>query len=480
MKEMGKKEEEAEEKKEGDEKTEEEDKEKKEGEDEAGKDEEKKEDDEAKGDGDEDEGAGAVKEKKFTELDKVPGFFHNLKAMNPFAKKNKDKDVEAGGDDKEESQELLEKDDKGDGDDEAKKDDGEGAESEKKEGQEEAEKTEKKDDTDGAATAKAKCSGGGFLGGLRGVFGRSKASNDVEAGEKKELLEAEEGKEDDDEEDSNKKAEGGADEVKVVDEKKDADAGSSAGSEKRDAEKAGTLSPCRAGAAGAAAGGENKQCAFKCERCVQMWREADDKKRACFLSCAVAVILLLLVGIILIAVCAAAGSGWANEARIVAGGEFIQTHTTCGPIQGAVDGPDRFSFHGIPYAAPAIGDKGRLRHARTVVSLEDCYEGTFKAIGVDNGNESDSVSGWCMRKMPAGVSGEEDCLSLDIFTSSVVYNELMPVVVYLGGEDLSQEDELKPNSGEYWVDFTLFTDLTLNIPTVFQRSLRSTAWCSST
>ena len=75
--------------------------------------------------------------------DKVPGFFYNLKQMNPFAKKQpKERDPEAAAapavpaatdGDKEESKELLEKGEgeKGDADTEAeKKDEEKGAEGE--------------------------------------------------------------------------------------------------------------------------------------------------------------------------------------------------------------------------------------------------------------------------------------------------------------------------------------------------------------
>ena len=43
----------------------------------------------------------------------------------------------------------------------------------------------------------------------------------------------------------------------------------------------------------------------------------------------------------------------------------------------------------------------------------------------------------------------EECLTLDIFTSNVVYNQLMPVVVYIDGDELSQEMEetIRPTAG---------------------------------
>ena len=38
---------------------------------------------------------------------------------------------------------------------------------------------------------------------------------------------------------------------------------------------------------------------------------------------------------------------------------------------------------------------------------------------------------------------------MNIYTSSVVYDELMPVVVYVPGDDLTveQEEKLQPSSG---------------------------------
>ena len=57
----------------------------------------------------------------------------------------------------------------------------------------------------------------------------------------------------------------------------------------------------------------------------------------------------------------------------------------------------------------------------------------------------------CWRQFPSGNgNGAEDCLTLDIFTPNVVYDGLLPVVVYVGGDDLSEEDEelIRPSAGE--------------------------------
>jgi carboxylesterase type B len=41
-----------------------------------------------------------------------------------------------------------------------------------------------------------------------------------------------------------------------------------------------------------------------------------------------------------------------------------------------------------------------------------------------------------------GISGEEDCLTLDIYTSSVLYDTLAPVVIYVPGD----AEELMPSA----------------------------------
>ena len=53
---------------------------------------------------------------------------------------------------------------------------------------------------------------------------------------------------------------------------------------------------------------------------------------------------------------------------------------------------------------------------------------------------NDTLSGSCWRY---GADGDENCLTLDIYTSSVVYNDLKPVVVYVNGDDLSPAEELQ-------------------------------------
>jgi len=52
----------------------------------------------------------------------------------------------------------------------------------------------------------------------------------------------------------------------------------------------------------------------------------------------------------------------------------------------------------------------------------------------------------CLRRNKDGeVVGVEDCLTLDVFTSSVIYDELKPVVVYISG-DHPEDDDASPTS----------------------------------
>lgn len=377
------------------------------------------------------EGAEGQEEKKEGEEEKKKsGILDNLKNMTSHvhvpaflskSKANKDKEAEAG--DKEESKELLEKKEGEEGAEE-KKEGEEGEEAKKVEGEETEETEENKD--------KEKAASKGILESLRNVashvpsmFSRSKANKDkeadVEAGEKEELLE--------DKDDSNKK-EGEGDEleeVKVVsgdeEEKKKDPESQSHTSEKKDAEKPYCKYLSRA-----------KEAKNACE---QRYNELDRQKQLGVLGILALLILILLI-IIICAACAP--TNWTNGARIVGEGKYVETHTSCGPIQGLVEGPDQFSFLRIPYAASAL-NTDRWTDSKPMTTLADCHEGTFVA-------HSHNSSGSCWRRYPNGADGDENCLTVDIYTSSVVYTDLQPVVVYVDGDDLTEEEgqELQPSA----------------------------------
>ena len=376
---------------------------------------EEKKDDEAKG---EDETTEEGKKDKKSFMDNLKNMKSQVHVPAFLSKKgSKDKDPEAG--DNEESKELLEK--------------KEGEDGEKKEEGEEGEKKEETDD-DAAdkpddKTTTAPSRGAALLESLRNVasqvpsmFKKQKEKEpDVEAGEKDELLEKEGEKKPDE-----------LEEVKVddSDKKKDPDAASQK-SEKKDPEK------------GDDEGDDKKPLPFQQhldrakevgDQCVQRFNSLDQQKKLIAFGVAGALLLLILI----IVICAAAKpSGWSNEARIVGEGKFVETHTSCGPIQGLVDGPDQFSFTRIPYASTPEGTK-RWTHSTAATNLAECHEGKMIAHSHNNTKPQ------CWKRYPTGPAGDENCLTLDIFTSTVVYNQLMPVVVYVdGGDDLDSASEAK-------------------------------------
>ena len=338
------------------------------------------------------ENEGEAKEKK-------PGFLDNLKsqAQSLLNKgKSKDKDVEEGQDedDKEESKELLEK----------------------KEGGEEGEKAE------GETAEEPEAPKPSLLQNLRNVASQvfksgskketPEADKDVEAGEKEELLESKEGI---------KGSKEGLEEVVVMKEgEKDTEEDSK---EKTDPEKPYSKYL-------------NQAIEVK-DSCLAKYNGLERPHQLAFLATSAALLLLLFI---LIIVAIATPSQWTNYARISTCGKYVTTHTNCGPIQGLVEAHDQFSFQRIPYAVP-VQNSDRWTHSKAMTTLDDCHEGTLKA-------HSHNTTGSCWRRYPDGADGDENCLTLDIYTSSVVYADLKPVVVYIDGDDLSQDEEeaLQPSA----------------------------------
>ncbi|TRY73621.1 hypothetical protein TCAL_09914 [Tigriopus californicus] len=380
-------------------------------------------------------------------------------------KKSKEKDSEKS--EEEEEKELLKNEDKEEDpkEEESPKEKGkEETKSEREAKSDEEEKEEKKDTEKDTSSEDSKDTKKktGFLESLKNVsthvpviFTRKPTDKveDIESGERKKLLKANE-----DDEQNSPKAAGANDSSK---DKKTDTAPNETGSlvkeknetEKRDLEKG--------------EGCKKEPPTGTKDQCVQQFHEMDRHKQLA-LCCIVTALILLILVIVLVA--AFTPVGWANEARLIGGGKFIETHTTCGPVEGLVDGLDQFSFKGIPYAVPVVGTQ-RFTHSRAATNLAECFEGKFLAHG-------QNASAKCWRRYPNGeVNGNEDCLTLDIFTSNVVYNELMPVVVYIGGEDLYAdiEAELKPNSALAKKHGVVFIDVNFRHGALGFTSLQSLA-----
>ena len=154
--------------------------------------------------------------------------------------------------------------------------------------------------------------------GLPALFGKKEPAKeaDVEAGETEELLEKKEG-------DGVK-----MEEIKLDigdEEKKDEADTKSVGSEKKDPEK------------GEEEEAEKTKLKDIPSRALAGFFALDQPRRNGLIGVAAGLILLLLI--IIIAACAP--GGWSSSHRLVEGGKYIETVTSCGKVRGHVEGHGR-------------------------------------------------------------------------------------------------------------------------------------------
>uniref|UniRef100_A0A182PHM2 Carboxylesterase type B domain-containing protein n=1 Tax=Anopheles epiroticus TaxID=199890 RepID=A0A182PHM2_9DIPT len=119
-------------------------------------------------------------------------------------------------------------------------------------------------------------------------------------------------------------------------------------------------------------------------------------------------------------------------------GKYIETVTNCGRVEGILE-DGSFAFRGIPYAVPPVGPN-RWRAAQPIESIEHCWNGTLKA------HNSTPV---CWQIYADGkVDGAEDCLTLDVITPHVRYDNPLPVVVLVGAESFTGDSpgKLRPST----------------------------------
>nr|CAD7394266.1 unnamed protein product [Timema cristinae] len=141
---------------------------------------------------------------------------------------------------------------------------------------------------------------------------------------------------------------------------------------------------------------------------------------------AVVVIFIILL-IIIIAVAASGPRHRDHTSAPVKDGRYVEAVTSCGMVQGLLEN-GAFSFRGIPYALPPVHER-RFLPARPVDQLDKCWNGTFLAHNA-------STPCWQIYR-DGSISGTEDCLTLDVHTPFVRYENPLPVVVLLGADSLS-------------------------------------------
>ncbi|KAI5629670.1 hypothetical protein C0J50_2171 [Silurus asotus] len=108
---------------------------------------------------------------------------------------------------------------------------------------------------------------------------------------------------------------------------------------------------------------------------------------------------------------------------------YAEVLTDCGLLHGQwKDGA--YSFKGIPYAVPPVGEH-RWRPPADLKANGKCWDGVYNAT---------YFRSMCAQVRPlredGHVMGHEDCLHLNIWTPSLVPNGALPVMVWLHGGDL--------------------------------------------
>ncbi|CAG9819665.1 unnamed protein product [Phaedon cochleariae] len=137
----------------------------------------------------------------------------------------------------------------------------------------------------------------------------------------------------------------------------------------------------------------------------------------------IGIAILFIITIIIIIIMALPGKN-SEKSRPLRDGKFIATHTGCGQVEGTME-EGAYAFRGIPYARPPIGDL-RFRYAQQLDSLQYCWNGTLP---------THNSTPPCLQILSNGtLLGQEDCLTLDVITPSVSYDNPLPVVVLLGAD----------------------------------------------
>lgn len=135
-------------------------------------------------------------------------------------------------------------------------------------------------------------------------------------------------------------------------------------------------------------------------------------------------LLVLLVAIIGIVIGARAGPPAERPLRL---GRYITTFSSCGHVEGILD-EGVYKFFSIPYALPPIEER-RFTYAQVMNNISHCWNGTFDA------REKGPL---CLQFLEnSTITGEEDCLTLDIVTPHVRYDTPLPVVVLIGANSLN-------------------------------------------
>ncbi|KAL1509778.1 hypothetical protein ABEB36_004463 [Hypothenemus hampei] len=134
--------------------------------------------------------------------------------------------------------------------------------------------------------------------------------------------------------------------------------------------------------------------------------------------------LLFFLLIIIIVICLSKSGPVPLPTPPLRDGKYIETVTSCGKVEGKME-DSSFAFRGIPYARPPIEDL-RFKYAQPLDQVEYCWNGTLQAH---------NATPTCLQILAnQTVTGVEDCLTLDIVTPYVRYDNPLPVIVLIGAD----------------------------------------------
>ncbi|XP_063699428.1 neurotactin isoform X2 [Culicoides brevitarsis] len=153
--------------------------------------------------------------------------------------------------------------------------------------------------------------------------------------------------------------------------------------------------------------------------------------------CSMGGILLFLSLVMFILIFALSGK-LASKAAPIRDGKYVEAVTGCGNVEGLLE-DSSFAFRGIPYAIPPLLDN-RWRHAELIDNIDYCWNGTFKAHNA-------TPTCWQIYSNNS-LDGIEDCLTLDIITPHVRYDNPLPVIVLIGADSYTGDSpgKLRPSA----------------------------------
>lgn len=119
-------------------------------------------------------------------------------------------------------------------------------------------------------------------------------------------------------------------------------------------------------------------------------------------------------------------------------GKYVEAVTSCGNVEGLLE-DSSFAFRGVPYAVPPTNER-RWRQAELPDNLDFCWNGTLKAHNA-------TPTCWQIFSNNS-LDGVEDCLTLDIITPHIRYDNPLPVVVLIGADSITgpSPGKLRPSA----------------------------------